>query len=204
MNSESLTEQDFLVIHKSTVLPAGTVAPDFTLKSTPDETVTLSDFRGHPVILFFYPSDWSSVCGDQAALYNELLPEFQELDAKLLGIAVDGVWCHLAFSRDRKLHFPLLADFEGKGAVARLYGVYREEDGTSERALFVINAKGIIHWSFVSPVGVNPGAEGILSALETLRTEERGGDEMKRDTHSAHLSALPMPGRDHIQGPIDA
>ena len=78
MNSETLTEQDFLVIHKSTVLPAGTVAPDFTLKSTPDETVTLSDFRGHPVILFFYPSDWSPVCGDQAALYNELLPEFQD------------------------------------------------------------------------------------------------------------------------------
>ena len=107
MNSGTRTKQDFLVIHQSTVLPAGTVAPDFTLRSTPDETVTLSDFRGHPVILCFYPSDWSSVCGDQAALYNELLPEFQELDAKLLGISVDGVWCRLAFRRDRKLHFPL-------------------------------------------------------------------------------------------------
>src|SRR6266446_7405192 len=172
MNSATLTEQHFLAIQKSTVLRAGTAAPDFTLKSAPDETVALSDFRGHPVILFFYPSDWSSVCGDQAALYNELLPEFQELDAKLLGISVDGVWCHLAFSRDRKLHFPLLADFEVKGAVARLYGVYREDDGTSERALFVINAKGVIHWSYVSPVGVNPGAEGILSALEELRNME--------------------------------
>ena len=172
MNSATLTEQDFIVTHKSTALPAGTVAPDFTLKSTPDETVTLSDFRGYPVILFFYPSDWSPVCGDQAALYNELLPEFQELDAKLLGISVDGVWCHLAFSRDRKLHFPLLADFEVKGAVARLYGVYREEDGASERALFVINAKGVIHWSYISPVGINPGAEGILSALEELRNKE--------------------------------
>ena len=172
MKSETLTEQHCLAIQKSTVLPAGTAAPDFTLKSAPGETVTLSDFRGHPVILFFYPSDWSSICGDQAALYNELLPEFQELDAKLLGISVDGVWCHRAFRQDRKLQFPLLADFEVKGAVARLFGVYREEDGTSERALFVINAKGIIHWSFVSPVGVNPGAEGILSALETLRTAE--------------------------------
>ncbi len=85
---------------------------------------------------------------------------------------MDGVWCHLAFSRDRKLRFPVLADFEVKGAVARLYGVYREDDGISERALFVINAQGIIQWSFVSPVGVNPGAEGILSALEELRTEE--------------------------------
>src|SRR6266851_7652817 len=172
MNSATLTEQDFMVIHKSTVLPAGTAAPDFTLKRAPDETVTLSDLRGHPVILFFYPSDWSSICGDQAALYNELLPEFQELDAKLLGISVDGVWCHRAFRQDRKLQFPLLADFEVKGAVARLYGVYREDDGTSERALFVINAKGVIHWSYVSPVGINPGAEGILSALEELRNKE--------------------------------
>jgi peroxiredoxin len=175
MNSKTLSEQDFVVTHKSTALPAGTAAPDFTLKSTPDETIKLSDFRGHPVILFFYPSDWSSVCGDQATLYNELVPEFQELDAKLLGISVDGVWCHEAFRQDRKLHFPLLSDFEVKGAVARLYGVYREDDGTSERALFVINAKGIIHWSFVSPVDVNPGAEGILSALETLRTQEETG-----------------------------
>jgi peroxiredoxin len=101
MNSDTIVEQDLSAIHKSTVLPAGTVAPDFTLKSTPDETVTLSDFRGHPVVLFFYPADWSSVCGDQAALYNELLPEIQELDARLLGVSVDSVWCHLAFSRDR-------------------------------------------------------------------------------------------------------
>jgi alkyl hydroperoxide reductase subunit AhpC len=63
----------------------------------------------------------------------------------------------------------LLADFEPKGAVARLYGVYRESDGTSERALFVIDADGVIHWSYVSPVDVNPGAEGILFALEELQ-----------------------------------
>jgi peroxiredoxin len=104
-------------------------------------------------------------------LYNEMLSEFHESGAELLGISVDGVWCHTAFSRDRKLHFPLLADFEPKGAVARLYGVYRAEDGTSERALFVINPAGVIHWSYVSPVGVNPGADGILNALEELKKE---------------------------------
>ncbi len=81
-------------------------------------------------------------------------------------------WCHSAFSRDRKLHFPLLADFEPKGAAARLYGVYRQGDGSAERALFVIDANGIIHWSFVSPVGVNPGAAGILSALEELQNKK--------------------------------
>jgi peroxiredoxin len=156
---------------RTAALPPGTAAPDFSLRSTPDQSVRLSEFRGRPVVLAFYPADWSPVCGDQMALYNEMLSEFQEFGAELIGISVDGTWCHSAFSRDRKLHFPLLADFEPKGNVARLYGVYRESDGTSERALFVINAAGIIHWSYVSPVGVNPGADGILSALEELKAD---------------------------------
>jgi len=149
-------------------LPAGTAAPDFTLPSTPDQTVTLSDFRGQPVILAFYPADWSPVCGDQMALYNELHQEFARFKAQLIGISVDGVWCHAAFSRDRKLHFPLLADFEPKGEVARRYGVYQAREGQTERALFVIDADGVIRWSYVSPIGVNPGADGILEALEGL------------------------------------
>ena len=152
-------------------LAPGTRAPDFTLGSTPAQTVSLTDYRGRPVILAFYPADWSPVCGDQMALYNEMLPEFQNLKTELIGISVDGSWCHAAFSQNRKLHFPLLADFEPKGAVAKLYGVYRQGEGTSERALFVIDAEGVIHWSYVSPVGVNPGADGILSALEELQSK---------------------------------
>jgi peroxiredoxin len=150
-------------------LPPGTAAPDFTLRSTPDQFVCLTDFRGNPVILAFYPADWSPVCGDQMSLYNEILPEFQGRGAELLGISVDGAWCHDAFARDRKLHFPLLADFEPKGATAQSYGVYRQGDGVCERALFVLDADGNIHWSYVSPIGVNPGAAGILSALEDLQ-----------------------------------
>ena len=153
-------------------LPAGTPAPDFTLNCTPDQRLSLSELRGQPVILAFYPADWSPVCGDQMALYQEILPEFQRYGATLLGLSVDGVWCHRAFALDRKLHFPLLADFEPKGAVARLYGAYRPEDGTSERALFVLDGAGIIRWSYVSPVGVNPGANGILTALEGLARQE--------------------------------
>jgi peroxiredoxin len=153
-------------------LQPGTPAPDFTLQSTPDHAVFLRDFRGHPVILAFYPADWSPVCGDQMALYNEILPEFGRFQAELIGISVDGVWCHAAFARNRNLHFPLLADFEPKGAVAKRYGVYRRPDGTSERALFVLDALGIIRWSSVSPVDINPGADGILTALEALQTEE--------------------------------
>jgi peroxiredoxin len=172
MNNETTIEQRQPAGHKSTALPAGSAAPDFTLKSTPDQMVHLSDFRGQPVVLAFYPADWSPVCGDQMGLYNEMLSEFKELGAELLGISVDGVWCHIAFSRDRKLHFPLLADFEPKGSVAKLYGVYREADGTTERALLVINAEGIIHWSYISPVGINPGADGILSALEELQNNQ--------------------------------
>jgi peroxiredoxin len=152
-------------------LPAGTKAPAFSLRATPDQSLALSDFLGQPVILAFYPADWSPVCGDQMTLYNELLPEFGRLGAALLGISVDGAWCHVAFAHDRKLHFPLLADFEPKGAVSRAYQAYDEKAGTSERALFVIDAGGIIRWSYVSPSGVNPGANGILRALEALPRE---------------------------------
>jgi peroxiredoxin len=157
------------------VLAAGTPAPDFSLHATPDQLVSLRDFRGRPVILAFYPADWSPVCGDQMGLYNELLDEFSRFDAELIGISVDGAWCHIAFAHDRKLRFPLLADFEPKGKVARLYGAYREEDGTTERALFVIDEEGVIRWSYCSPVGVNPGADGILRALETLKPEAARG-----------------------------
>ena len=157
---------------KSTPLAPGTAAPEFVLRSTPDQSVSLSDFRGRPVVLAFYPADWSPVCGDQMSRYNEILEEFTRFDAVVIGVSVDGIWCHLAFAAERKLHFPLLADFEPKGDVARRFGVYREADGTSERALFVIDGDGIVRWSYVSPVGVNPGADGILRALENLGKEQ--------------------------------
>jgi peroxiredoxin len=152
----------------SSILAAGTEAPNFTLRVTPDQNLTLSDLRGRPVILAFYPADWSPVCGDQMTLYNEILPEFHKHDAELLGISVDGAWCHAAFARDRRLHFPLLSDFEPKGEVARKYGAYRTGDGVAERALFVLDRQGTIAWSYCSPIAVNPGADGILDALEKL------------------------------------
>jgi peroxiredoxin len=160
------------VENRAAPLAPGTTAPDFELHSTPDQTVSLAEFRGRPVILAFYPEDWSPVCSDQLTLYQEVLPEFRRFDAELMGISVDGVWCHLAFARDRNLHFPLLADFEPKGEVSRAYHVYRAPDGTSERALYVIDGDGLVRWSYVSPVGVNPGADGILRALENLAHED--------------------------------
>jgi peroxiredoxin len=157
----------------TTILSAGTRAPDFALHATPDQLVSLSDFRGRTVVLAFYPADWSPVCGDQVTLYNQILPEFRRLGADLLGISVDGVWCHTAFSSARNLHFPLLADFEPKGAVARAYGAYRSGEGVAERALFVIDGEGVIRWSYLSPIGVNPGADGILETLEGMHAGQQ-------------------------------
>jgi len=153
----------------SPLLAAGTPAPDFTLPRAPGATLRLADSRGHPVILAFYPADWSPVCGDELGVFNEVLPEFQRYGAELLGISVDGIWCHKAYRDARKFDFQLLADFEPKGTVSRAYGAYRAQDGFSERALFVLDAAGVIRWSYLSPVGVNPGADGILAALEALK-----------------------------------
>jgi len=158
-----------------TALPPGTQAPDFTLQKAPDQAMSLHDLRGQPVILAYYPADWSPVCGDQMVLYNEVMPEFERYGAALLGLSVDGVWCHRAFAQDRKLRFPLLSDFEPKGEVSRSYGVYRLPDGTCERALFVLDAAGMVRWSYVSPVDVNPGANGILQALKLLEKEKEDG-----------------------------
>jgi peroxiredoxin len=152
-------------------LDAGVEAPGFELRATPDQLVTLAELRGRRVILAFYPADWSPVCTDQMALYNEILPDFRRLGADVLGISVDHAWCHLAFAKDRNLHFPLLADFHPKGEVAQRYGVYDESIGMSERALFVVDEDGVIRWSYVSPIGVNPGADGILTALESMSHE---------------------------------
>ncbi|HTW77854.1 MAG TPA: redoxin domain-containing protein [Thermoplasmata archaeon] len=152
-----------------TILAPGIRAPRFTLNSTPDQTVSLEDFRGRPVVLAFYPADWSPVCSDQMGLYAQVMPEFKKFHAEVLGISVDGIWSHLAFSKDRKLNFPLLADFEPKGAVSKSYGVFEVAKGESARALFVVDGDGTIRWSELSPDGVNPGADGILAALERLR-----------------------------------
>jgi peroxiredoxin len=167
----------------SNILSAGTPAPGFRVRVTPDQYLSLSDLTGKPIILAFYPADWSPVCGDQMALYNEVLPEFRKHDAELLGISVDGAWCHAAFVKDRHLHFPLLADFHPKGAVAKSYRAYREDEGVSERALFVIDRKGVIFWSYCSPIAVNPGADGILDALERLPTQ--GNADAASSSHAA-------------------
>jgi peroxiredoxin len=146
----------------------GEHAPDFALPRSPNDRLSLAELRGAPAVLAFYPADWSPVCSDQMALYQAAMSEFARYDASVVGLSVDGVWCHRAFANDRGIEFPLLADFEPKGEVARRYGVY-DADGTAERALFVLDADGVVAWNHLSPPDVNPGADGILDALSSLR-----------------------------------
>jgi peroxiredoxin len=150
------------------MLEINITAPDFQLNATPDQKFSLSELRGKNVIIAFYPADWSPVCGDQMSLYNEMHRYFAKYNAEVLGISVDGKWCHAAFREARKLHFTLLADFEPKGAVAKQYDVYDIKKGVCERALFVLDADGIIRWNYLSPMGINPGADGIIEALEKI------------------------------------
>ncbi len=150
------------------MLSPGNKAPDFILFASPDQEISLYDFKGKRVVLVFYPADWSPVCGDQLMLYNEITDVLDKLNTQVLGISVDGKWCHASFREQRNLSFPLLADFEPKGDVARMYGVYNESAGECERALFVLDEKSIIQWSFLAAPQTNPGADGILDTLEKM------------------------------------
>lgn len=165
----------------SELLQVGQTAPDFTLQSSPPEaaggageTISLHSFRGKNVILAFYPADWSAVCGDELAVFNEMLPLFRKFDADRVGISVDSAFCHGAFKKDRGFRMSLLADFEPKGAIARQYGVYDDKGGFCERALFVIDKDGMIRYSFVSPIDVNPGASEILKTLKQIQSNNIG------------------------------
>ena len=169
----------------SAMLASGMKAPSFTLRVTPDQTLSLSEFAGRRVILAFYPADWRPVCGDQMTLYNHVLSEFRKKGAELVGISVDGAWCHQAFARDRNLHFPLLADFHPKGEVSRAYGAYRDDVGESARALFIVDENGLVAWSHLSPVAVNPGADGILDALDQMPSPEQKNVDAQSSRKSA-------------------
>jgi peroxiredoxin len=150
------------------MLPIETIAPDFNLFSTAGKNASLYEFRGRRVLLVFYPADWSPVCGDQLALYNEMEGIFNSYNTQLLAISVDSRWCHASYSENRNLGFPLLADFEPKGAVSMLYEVYDEQEGTAKRGLYLLDENSIIKWSYLSHIDQNPGAYGILKALEAL------------------------------------
>lgn len=132
-------------------LAEGTPAPDFSLKDADGNIVSLSDFRGTPVLLVFYPLDWSPGCSQQLDLYQQEWNEFEKRKIKVLGVSVDSIYSHGAWASVRKIGFPLLSDFNPKGETAEKYNVYRKDDGFSERALYVIDNQGIIRYGFISP-----------------------------------------------------
>ena len=132
-------------------LPVGTKAPDFCLPDANGNIVHLSDYQGKNVVLVFYPLDWSPACSDQLSLYQSELEEFERANAQLIAISVDSIYSHGAWAAVRGLTFPLLSDFHPKGHVTRRYGVMRDSDGFSERALYVIDVTGFIRYAHVSP-----------------------------------------------------
>ncbi len=150
------------------MLQTGTPAPDFELSVTPDQKLKLSALRGQPVVLIFYPADWSPVCGDEIAVFNAAKSIFDRYHAQMLAISVDGAWCHTAYAKANNLHIPLLADFEPKGAVSKAYGIYHDENGTAGRALFLVDGEGIIQYAHLSPDAINPGADGVLARLKEI------------------------------------
>lgn len=156
------------VDEQPTPLPPGTQAPDFTLPRSQYVSVCLRDFRGRRVVLAFYPADWEPVSGEQLMLYQEYAPTLESLRAELIGVSTDGIWCHSAFAKDAGVRFPLLADSQPKGAVARAYGVYLDRKELCSRALFVIDERRLIRWSRAYPTPVNPGVDGILCSLERI------------------------------------
>jgi peroxiredoxin len=131
-------------------LPVGTKAPEFSLPGSDGKNISLVDYQGKNVILAFYPLDWSPACSDQLSLYQSELAEFERANAQLLCISVDSIYSHGAWAEVRGLTFPLLADFNPKGDVAHRYGIWRETNGFSERALYVIDTEGIIRYKFIS------------------------------------------------------
>jgi peroxiredoxin len=154
-----------------TPAPVGALAPDFTLPQTHSNRIALHGLLGQPVVLVFYPMDWEPLSRDQLVLFEKFAHEFERLGARLLGISVDSASCHAAFAREARLHFPLLADFQLRGRVARQFGVYREEQGVSARALFVLDRKGLIRFSRAYPDFLNPGVDEALSTLESFSAE---------------------------------
>jgi peroxiredoxin len=153
-------------------LPVGTPAPDFTLLDANGRRVSLSDFRGRNVVLVFYPLDWSPACSDQLSLYQSELEEFQKYNAQVLAVSVDSIYSHGAWAAVRGINFPLLADFHPKGEVAKRYKVMRESDGFSERALYLVDANGVIRYNHVSPeLPKIPDIYELLEQLEQLQRQ---------------------------------
>lgn len=155
------------------LVDVGDSAPVFELPAIDGSPVKLSEYRGkHHVILTFVPAAWTPVCSAQWPGYNLMQEEFAELDAVVIGVTVDNIpTLHAWVEAMGGIDFPVLSDFYPHGAVAQRYGILRS-DGTSERALFVIDKQGIIRFIDVHDINVRPPLEDLFEALEKIRMKE--------------------------------
>jgi peroxiredoxin len=148
----------------------GAPAPEFTLKDQDQKEVKLSDFRGKkPVVLVFYPLDWSPTCTKEHACMVNDKKQFEDLDAQILGLSVDSTWSHKAYADKMGIHYPLLADFHPRGAVAAKYGVYLEDKGITGRSIFIIDRDGKLAWRKDYEIPVVPDIAEVSKALTAVK-----------------------------------
>ena len=148
----------------------GSPAPDLTLKDQDQKDVSLASFRGKKrVVLIFYPLDWSPVCTKEHICLVNDMKRFDQLDAQVLGVSVDSVWSHKAYAEKMGIHYPLLADFHPRGAVAEKYGVYLADKGITGRAISIIDRDGKLAWHKNYDIPVVPGIDEVATALEGVK-----------------------------------
>jgi peroxiredoxin len=148
----------------------GALAPEFTLKDQDQKEVKLSDFRGKKrVVLVFYPLDWSPTCTKEHACMVNDKKQFEDLDAQVLGLSVDSTWSHKAYADKMGIHYPLLADFHPRGAVAAKYGVYLEDKGITGRSIFIIDRDGKLAWRKDYEIPVVPDIGEVSKVLAAVK-----------------------------------
>ena len=151
-------------------IAVGQPAPDFTLKDQSQKEIKLSDFAGKKnVVLVWYPLDWSPTCTNEHACFVNDLKQFEKLDAQVLGLSVDSVWAHKAFAEKMGISYPLLADFQPRGAVADKFGVYLAEKGITGRAIAIVDKAGKIAWLKNYDIPVVPDMTEVSRALAKVQ-----------------------------------
>jgi mycoredoxin-dependent peroxiredoxin len=151
-------------------LSVGTAAPEFTLKDQNQKDVKLSDFKGKKnVVIVFYPLDWSPVCTNEHACFVDEMKQFEKLDAQVLGVSVDSAWSHKAFAEKMHISYPLLADFQPRGAVGDKYGVYLADKGITGRAIAIVDRNGDLAWFKNYDLPTVPDVAEVAAALSKIK-----------------------------------
>src|ERR1039458_5075640 len=148
----------------------GAPAPEFTLKDQDQKEVKLSDFRGKKrVVLVFYPLDWSPTCTKEHACLVNDMKQFDQLEAQVLGVSVDSVWSHKAFAEKMGIQYPLLADFQPRGAMGEKYGVYLADKGITGRAIAIVDRGGKVAWFKNYDIPTVPDMKEVAEALAKVK-----------------------------------